>query len=53
MVRDVRNGDARRLAAEARLHLLKLLHGNSHAETVPAQAKRQKQKRRRAGATAS
>src|ERR1039458_3061658 len=38
--------DTRRLAFEARLHLLELSHGNSHAKRLPATARRQKQKRR-------
>src|ERR1700722_623222 len=37
---------ARRSAAEAFLHLLELPQGNSHAETLPAATKLQKQKRR-------
>src|SRR5664280_1188942 len=38
--------DARRFAAETLLHLLELLHGNSHAKMLPAEAERQKEKRR-------
>src|ERR1035441_10486147 len=38
--------DGARPAVEARLHLLELSHGNSHAKRLPATARRQKQKRR-------
>src|ERR1035437_899255 len=38
--------DARLFAAETRFHLLELLHGNSHAKMLPAEAGGQKEKRR-------
>src|ERR1035437_5477114 len=45
--------DARRFAAETLLHLLELLHGNSHAKMLPAEAGGQKEKRREAAIAAA
>ena len=44
--REARDINARRFAVEAFLHLLKLLPGDTHANRLPAAARRQKQKRR-------